>query len=91
MSLIVSYFENLHDLKIYDSARGITLNINDNPKMTSESLDALFESLSVVDRGVIDISGCQGVYGCDTTIAENKGWTVVINYSRPHELNRYTR
>ena len=91
MSMNISYFDNLSDLKIYDSVRGIYLNINNNPKMTAESLDALFESLSVVDRGTIDISGCQGIYGCDTSIAEDKGWTVVINYSASHELDKYTR
>lgn len=91
MSLNISYFEHLSDLKIYESARGITLNINDNPSMSSESLDALFESLSEVDRGTIDISGCSGVYGCDPSIAEDKGWTVIINYSMNHDLARYTK
>lgn len=91
MSLNISYFDHLSDLKIYDSVRGITLTINGNPKMTSESLDELFESLSVVDRGTINISGCEGVYGCDPSIAEEKGWTVVVDYSLSHKLKRFTR
>ena len=51
----------------------------------------MFEALSEVEKGNINISGCLGVYGCDTTIAENKGWTVAIDYSLPHVLKKYTR
>ena len=58
--------------------------------MTSESLNALFESLAEVDRGYINISGCDGVYGCDSSIAEDKGWTVIVDYSLPHKLKKYT-
>lgn len=91
VDLNISDFYKLTDIKIYDSARGVNLAITNNTSLTSEGLNALFESLSTVDRGSINISGCQGTYGCDTSIAQNKGWTVIIDYSLPHKLSRYTR
>lgn len=89
-NLDISNFAELSDLKIYDSLRNVTITVNNNPKMTSESLNALFESLAEVDRGYINISGCDGVYGCDSSIAEDKGWTVIVDYSLPHKLKKYT-
>ena len=91
MSFDVSGLPKLTSVKFYNSYRGITLNVSYNTALTSEALDEMFEALSTVEKGTINISGCLGVYGCDSTIAENKGWTTVVDYSLAHELKRYTR
>lgn len=91
VSFEASGLPNLTSIKFYNSYRGITLNVSYNSALTSEALDEMFEALSEVEKGSINISGCLGVYGCDTTIAENKGWTVAIDYSLPHALKKYTR
>lgn len=83
--------DSLTSIKFFNSARGITLNLTSNGSLTSEAIDEMFEALSTVEKGVINLSGSLGVYGCNSTIAENKGWTVQIDYSLPHYLKRYTR
>ena len=83
--------DSLTSIKFFNSARGITLNLTSNGALTSEAIDEMFEALSTVEKGVINLSGSLGVYGCNSTIAENKGWTVQIDYSLPHYLKRYTR
>ena len=91
LSFEVSGLPKLTSVKFYNSYRGITLNVSYNNALTSEALDEMFEALSTVEKGTINISGCLGVYGCDATIAENKGWTVIVDYSLAHELKQYTR
>lgn len=82
---------SLKSIKFLNSYRGITLNVSSNSALTSEALDEMFEALSTVEKGTINISGCEGVYGCHTSIAQEKGWTVLIDYSLPHALKKYTR
>lgn len=91
VSFEASGLPNLTDIKFYNSYRGITLNVSYNSALTSEALNEMFEALSEVEKGTINISGCLGVYGCDSSIAENKGWTVTIDYSLPHALKKYTK
>lgn len=91
LSFEVSGLPKLTSVKFYNSYRGITLNVSYNNLLTSEALDEMFEALSTVEKGTINISGSLGVYGCDTSIAEAKGWTVMVDYSLAHELQRYTR
>ena len=91
VSFDVSGLPNLTSVKFFNSYRGITLNVSYNTALTSEALNEMFEALSEVEKGTINISGCLGVYGCDPTIAEKKGWTVTIDYSLPHHLKKYTR
>lgn len=81
----------LTSIKFFNSARGITLNVSGNMALTSEAIDEMFTALSTVEKGTINLSGSLGVYGCDASIAEAKGWTVQIDYTRSHPLARYTK
>lgn len=90
LSIDVAGLPKLTSVKFYNSYRGITLNVSYNSSLSSTALDEMFEALAVVEKGYINISGCLGVYGCDTSIAEAKGWTVFIDYSLPHVLKQYT-
>jgi len=50
----------------------------ENGKMTAEALNEMFEALPSVTDKTVTITGNPGANDCDTTIATNKGWTVVV-------------
>ena len=50
-----------------------------NNQLTSSALDALFETLnSCSENKYIDISNNPGTKDCNKSIAENKGWLVIL-------------
>jgi hypothetical protein len=51
-----------------------------NNKFSETTLNALFETLhnEAIDYKYIDIKGNQGTDTCDKTIAEEKGWEVIV-------------
>jgi len=46
-------------------------------KLSAEALNALFNDLPIMSGKEIKITGADGAATCDTSIATNKGWTVI--------------
>ena len=80
-----STFNRADSLSVVDIP-GISNNVDfsDCHSMTKEVLDGLFESLATVGGAgsgtkTINVSGTVGASTCDTTIATNKGWSVITS------------
>lgn len=81
-----SLLENLTSIKFFDTGRSVTLTVTSNPALTSEALDEMFEALNEVEKATINITGNLGSFGCNAFIAENKGWTVIMEYAMTYPL-----
>lgn len=79
-SFDVSSLNSLTDIKFYDCYRNANITVNNNQMLDADAINDMFIALNTVEKGTIDISGNLGTIDCDVSIAEAKGWTVVISF-----------
>lgn len=78
--LSVSTCDSLITIVLFKNPVLNTINLSSNPRMSSLTLDALFQQLpqAPTSTSTITLSNNPGDASCDKSIATRKGWTVKI-------------